>query len=87
MQLGGKQSKVKKVKTHDKTEHLCDAEDIAECENVSEMDFSESPRSSTSMEFAEFSSPSQSNEDNDDNDDSSSATEELVVNLPAGLWK
>lgn len=70
--------------TYDKIEHLSGGEDSVECENVSEMDFSESPRSSTSTEFGEFSVASQSNEESEDNDEASSA-EELVVNLPAGV--
>lgn len=84
MQFSDIKTNVNTAEAHEKTENLSSSEDIVECENVSEMDFSESPRSSTSMEFGEFSIPSQSNDDSSDNDDSTSS-EELVVKLPAGV--
>lgn len=84
MQFDGIPTNVTKEGIYDQIENLCGSEYTAECENVSEMEFSESPRSSTSTEFAEFSIPPQSNDDSEDNDESS-ASEELVVNLPAGV--
>lgn len=84
MQFDDNRTDVKTDESREKSENLSGCEETVECENVSEMDYSESPRSSVSTEFAEFSNPSQSNEDSEDNDDSTS-TEELVVNLPAGV--
>lgn len=83
MQLGSTKANPQKEVTRDKLD-LSRTENIYTSENASEMEFSESPHSTTSMEMAEFSIPStQSNDDTDDNDDAASS-DESEVNLPPG---
>lgn len=83
MQFGSTKTNTQKEVTRDKLD-LSRTDNIYASENASEMEFSESPHSSTSMEMAEFSIPStQSNDDNDDNDDAASS-DESEVNLPPG---
>lgn len=83
MQFGSTNTDTQKEVTRDKFEDLCGTE-FYKSDNVSDMEFSESPRSSTSAEIAEFSIPStQSNDENDENEDALSS-DESEVNLPAG---
>ena len=85
MHFDGIETNVKGDEIFDKFQSFSEKESSVECENVSEMDYSESPRSTTSTEFSEpFSIPPQSNDDSDDNDESS-PSEDSTVNLPAGV--
>lgn len=84
MHFDGFEANVKGDEIFDKVQNFSEKECSVECENVSEMDYSESPRSTTSTEFSEFSIPPQSNDDSDDNDESSTS-EDFTVNLPAGV--
>lgn len=83
MQFGSTKTDAQREVTRDEFEDFC-LNDFYKSDNASEMDFSESPRSSTSAEIAEFSIPStQSNDENDENDDAISS-DESEVNLPPG---
>lgn len=82
MQFGSTNTNIQQEVTRDKVDNLNRTDNINTSENAFEMEFSESPHSSTSMEMAEFSMPS--TQSNDDDNDDAASSDESEVNLPPG---
>lgn len=83
MQFGSITAEAKKEEISEKNYDFNRADVTPKSQNASEMYYSESPQSTTSMEMAEFSI--QSNDDKEDSDDALSS-DESEVNLPAGSY-
>lgn len=82
MQFGSITADEKKEEISEKNIDSYRSEGTPKSQNASEMDYSESPHSTTSMEMAEFTIPT--NDEKDDSDDALSS-DENEVNLPAGV--